>query len=240
MNNELLLLSGEDIPFPEAQITIHQPKLREISMIGEENFLAGLQFLLITKNKVLTSENEEALKDKTDFDIFLSAMSEKGKMDYRNSVTMLLSLIFPEYKIKFTQKELLLGKDNMCRINNENYPLLADIVKSMFDIEDSEINGGYNPVDARAKKIAEKLNKRKSKNAPDVTQKVAIYSRYASILSVGLKKDLNDLMNYTVYQLKDEFKRFQLKQSYDIYIQAKMAGAKDLEEVENWMDDIHK
>lgn len=240
MNNELLLLSGEDIPFPEAQITIHQPKLREISMIGEENFLAGLQFLLITKNKVLTSENEEALKDKTDFDIFLSAMSEKGKMDYRNSVTMLLSLIFPEYKIKFTQKELLLGKDNMCRINNENYPLLADIVKSMFDIEDSEINGGYNPVDARAKKIAEKLNKRKSKNAPDVTQKVAIYSRYASILSVGLKKDLNDLMNYTVYQLKDEFKRFQLKQFYDIYIQAKMAGAKDLEEVENWMDDIHK
>ena len=50
---------------------------------------------------------------------------------------------------------------------------------------------------------------------------------------------MNELMNYTVYQLKDEFKRFQLKQSFDIYLQAKMAGAKDLEEVDNWMDDIH-
>jgi hypothetical protein len=27
--------------------------------------------------------------------------------------------------------------------------------------------------------------------------------------------------------------------SYDIYIQAKMAGAKDLKEVEDWMKDIH-
>ena len=26
---------------------------------------------------------------------------------------------------------------------------------------------------------------------------------------------------------------------YDIYVQAKMAGAKDLEEVDNWMKDIH-
>jgi hypothetical protein len=46
-------------------------------------------------------------------------------------------------------------------------------------------------------------------------------------------------MDYTVYQLKDEFKRFQLKQSFDIHLQARMAGAKDLEEVDNWMDDIH-
>ena len=30
MDNELLLLSGEDIPFIEAQLTIHQPKIKEI------------------------------------------------------------------------------------------------------------------------------------------------------------------------------------------------------------------
>jgi hypothetical protein len=27
--------------------------------------------------------------------------------------------------------------------------------------------------------------------------------------------------------------------NYDIYLQAKMAGAKDLKEVEDWMKDIH-
>jgi hypothetical protein len=30
-----------------------------------------------------------------------------------------------------------------------------------------------------------------------------------------------------------------MKENYDIYIDAKLAGAKDLEEVDNWMDDIH-
>jgi hypothetical protein len=45
-------------------------------------------------------------------------------------------------------------------------------------------------------------------------------------------------MRYTVYQLYDEFQRFQLKVQWDAYIQARMAGAKDLEEVDNWMIDL--
>ena len=49
----------------------------------------------------------------------------------------------------------------------------------------------------------------------------------------------NELSNYTVYQIRDEFQRFIMKENYDIYIDAKLAGAQDLEEVENWMDDIH-
>ena len=43
----------------------------------------------------------------------------------------------------------------------------------------------------------------------------------------------------TLNKLFDEFERFKLKMSYDIYFQAKMAGAKDLKEVEDWMKDIH-
>ena len=46
-------------------------------------------------------------------------------------------------------------------------------------------------------------------------------------------------MQYTVYQLFDEFQRFELKQSHDTYLKAKLAGAKDLDEVENWMKNIH-
>ena len=69
--------------------------------------------------------------------------------------------------------------------------------------------------------------------------KVAILSRYVSILAVGQKKDINSFMQYTVYQLFDEFKRYELKLNWDIYLQAKMAGAKDLKEVDDWMKDIH-
>jgi hypothetical protein len=58
-------------------------------------------------------------------------------------------------------------------------------------------------------------------------------------LAVGERKDMNKLLQYTVYQLFDEFRRFKMKEEYDIYVQAKMAGAKDLDEIENWMSDIH-
>jgi hypothetical protein len=44
---------------------------------------------------------------------------------------------------------------------------------------------------------------------------MAILSRYISILAVGEGKDINDLMNYTIYQLMDEFNRFELKMHYD-------------------------
>ena len=42
MDNELLLLSGNDIPFIEAQITIHQPTIKEIAYIGEEDIILNI------------------------------------------------------------------------------------------------------------------------------------------------------------------------------------------------------
>ena len=33
-----LLDSGMDIPFPEARVTIHPPKCKEICLIGQESF----------------------------------------------------------------------------------------------------------------------------------------------------------------------------------------------------------
>ena len=45
MMDELLLLSGNDIPFVLGQVTIHQPRLREIAYITEEKFWPGCQLL---------------------------------------------------------------------------------------------------------------------------------------------------------------------------------------------------
>ena len=241
MDNELLLLSGEDIPFIEAQLTIHQPKIKEISLIGEETFFAGCQFLLFSKEN-LSEQDKIGLEDKSDFDIFMSIMCGTEKMQYKNSIDMLFTLLFPNYKIKMTNTEIILMSENgVARINNTNYDTFRSIVINMFELYDSDgASAGYNPVDNRARKIAEKLRKGKEKIAKNEgKKKIAIFSRYASILAVGLAEDINIFMDYTVYQLKDQFKRFQMKQSYDVYIAAKMAGAQDLDEIDNWMDDIH-
>ena len=173
-------------------------------------------------------------------------MCGKEKVQYKNCVLMVLALLFPDYQIKFTEQEIVLfNQNNSARINAVNYDIFKNIIITMFDLSDTEIAGGYNPSDNRASKIAEKLRKGKEKIAQikgktsKEETKVAILSRYISILSVGLQKNKNSFNNYTVFQLKDEFNRFYKKQSFDMYVKAKLAGAQDLEEVDNWMENIH-
>ena len=241
MNNELLLQSNNDIPFPEAQITVHQPTINEISLIGEENFFAGCQLLFLSKDR-FSEKDKSVLENKDDFDIFMSIMNSRESIKYKNSVLTLLTILFPGYEIKFTNDEILLAnKDNFARLNKDNFNVFKDILNSMFLLDDEEISGSkYNPADARAAKIAEKLNKGKiAQSKGEQEQKIAVFSRYISILSVGLQKDKNQLMEYTVFQLKDEFVRFQKKQAYDMYLAARLAGAENLEEVDNWMENIH-
>lgn len=243
LNNDLILQSNNDIPFPECAISIHQPTISEISLIGEENFQSGIRFLNFSKD-LLGEEDKNNLSNQSDFDIFMSIMCSKESATYKNAILMVFTLLFPDYSIKMKQEGIELHKDNdfTTLIDESKYNIFKDIINSMFMIKDEQVRGKYNPADARAAKIAEKFAKKQQKMAKQQGQdlsKVSLYSRYVSILSVGLSKDKNELMEYTVSQLSDEFERYQLKQAFDIYMEAKMAGAKDLDEVDNWMKELH-
>ena len=243
MVNDLLLLSGNDIPFVPAQITIHQPTIKEIAYIGEEAFFAGCQLLDFSKN-ILSGEDKVNLEERTNFDILIAILREQNAVmqKNRNCVNMVLALIFPEYEISLEKDCIKLIKENEeHKIDNSNYEEFKSIINSIFSFGNSkDSKQDFNPSGDLAKKIAEKLKKRHQKLAElKPAQKVDILSRYVSILAVGQQKDINALLNYTTYQLFDEFKRYELKIGHDIYVQAKMAGAKDLKEVEDWMQDIH-
>ena len=243
MINDLLLLSGNDIPFAPAQITIHQPTIKEVAFIGEEAFFTGIQMLNFSKN-ILSEEDKMSLENQTNFDILIAILREQNAVmqKNRNCVNMVLALIFPDYHITFEKDCIRLVKENEeHKIDNSNYEEFKSIIGSIFSFGDkSNSQSDFNPSGDLAKKIADKLKKRHQKLAESKpTQKVDILSRYVSILAVGQQKDMNSLLNYTTYQLFDEFKRYELKVGHDIYVQAKMAGAKDLKEVEDWMQDIH-
>lgn len=45
MDYRLNLMTGSDIPIPECQLTLHQPSVKEIGLVGEEDFLSALQLL---------------------------------------------------------------------------------------------------------------------------------------------------------------------------------------------------
>lgn len=242
MDNELLLLSGNDIPFIEAQITIHQPTIKEIAYIGEEAFFTGCELINFSKN-ILSEQDKMNLEDKTNFDILIAILRERNAVmqKNRNCVEMVLALIFPWYTINISKDGIVLEKEEERHlINNDNFEAFKVIFNSMFSFSREETRD-YNPSGDLARQIAEKFKKRQQKlsELKENKKKIDILSRYVSILAIGEHKDMNSLLNLSVYQLYDEFERFKLKMNYDIYFQAKMAGAKDLKEVEDWMKDIH-
>jgi len=244
--NTLLLLSGADVPYAGAQTSIHQPTLREIGMLGgEEKFLYGSQFLLLDKNSLLDSDKSD-LEDKSNFYIFMAIMNGSEDSIHKQGARDLLTLLFPSYTILFLEDKILLQNnidDTETSITEKNFDEFQKIIQEMFFSDSDEKQKSYDPADAYAAKIAEKIKKGKSKASKGKNlnddEEITIYGQYASILAVGERKDINELMNYTIYQIKSEFKRFKAKQSFDIYLKAKMAGAQDLEEVEDWMNDIH-
>jgi hypothetical protein len=247
MLNDLLLLSGNDIPFQEAQVTIHQPTIKEIAYIGEEAFFIGCELLNFSKD-VLSIEDKTNLEDKTNFEVFMSIMRDKKNLAMQKSkisVMMVLTLIFPTYKVNFIKNKIALEQDGgeTHFIDSRNFEKFKEILVDIFCLDKRNMgdqNQNYNPQGEQARKIAEKLKKGRVKAAEAKgEQKISIFSRYISILAVGQSKDCNDLLQYTVYQLFDEFERFELKQKFDINLQIKLAGGKIEEEADNWMKDIH-
>lgn len=239
--DELLLLSGNDIPFRMGQCSIHQPRLNEIAYIGEEEFHIGSRFLLFDKDN-LEIQDKSGLDNQSNFNIFMSVMNSAESAKHKTDAMLVLTLMFPNAKVKINKDKILLQQENVeSSVNEYNFDEFQDIVRQMFCLNNmGGESGQYNPADALADKIAEKFKKRQQKLAGmKENQKINIFSRYVSILAVGLQKNMNEIMQYTVYQIMDEFERFKLKQDFDVYVQAKMAGAKDMEEVKNWMEDIH-
>jgi len=244
-NNDLLLLSGNDIPIEEIHLLLHPPTIKEISYIGEDAFFGGCEFLKFNKNK-LNTEDRSRLENISNFEILMSIMREKNPSVQRTKsfALMVLALLFPTYEIQIDEENMLIKfkqNEEEFYLNKNNYDFFIKTLNEVLCLGGGANDSDYNPSGTLASQIADKLRDRHNKLAEKNKsgQKVAILSRYVSILAVGENKDMNSLLNYTIYQLFDEFKRFQLKLAWDIHIKAQLAGAKDLEEVEDWMDDIH-
>lgn len=255
MLDKLLLLSGNEIPFIQAQLTVHQPTLKEIAYIGEESFFVGCEYLNFSKNK-LKEQDKNHLGSFSSFEILMTMIKEDNEVvkKYKTCMELVLLLLFPQYRIDFLPMSIMISKldENQKRenhlIDQNNFEEFQNIIKQIFcfkEIMKDDIDEKYNPKGSQAQALVQKFKQRQKRLAKIKNQNkhqqlsTSIFSRYISILAVGEKKNINELFQYTIYQLFDEFYRFRMKQDFDLYVQAKMAGAKDLEEIENWMGEIH-
>lgn len=248
---QLLLDTKVDIPYSTAQITIHQPSIKEIAYITENTFLVGLNALC--KNYQNLQDNL-GLSQLSNFEILMNIMREKSEKNQQitEAVFHVLFLIFPHYNVNLTPSAIILqeevnGQKQTHLIDKDNFDGFTDILYDMFCLADGEgyQSEDYNPSGDRARALVEKFRKKREYLAELKTERgensalKTVYGRYIDILAVGEKKDKNELKEYSVYQLIEEFKRFQLKETFDYTFRAKLAGATKIKDAKDWMGDIY-
>ena len=241
MDIRLALMTGIDIPIPELQATLHQPTIKEISYIGEKDFLIGIQCLSIQKTMLI--EDESLLSQTSNFQIFMTIMNDKTTIDKRQNVMIVLNLLFPNYQIFITPRAISMNYEEANVIIDEgNFEKLQQVIGQVFCLSKTD-QSSFNPQSKKAKEIADKLMKARQRVA---AQKVAeggdgsAFAQYISTLTVGLgSMSLQDCINLTMYQLYDLVERYSLYINWDIDMKSRLAGAKPDKPVDNWMKNIH-
>ena len=240
MDTRLSLMCGTDYPVPECQLVVHQPRIKEIAFIGEADFFAGIQCLCL--NKSMFVKDESLLRDTNNFQIFMTIMSEKEAADKKFAVQQVFTLIFPKYKVMMTPRSVLLSGDGMTiQIDEKNFEYLQAALTSICCLKTGPMDQqSFNPANAKAREIAEKLMRGRAKVAAEKGQSnISIFSQYLSILTVGLQMPLQELMDLTMFQLYDLVERYMLYINWDMDVRCRLAGGKPDNQPDNWMKSIH-
>lgn len=241
MDIRLALMCGIDIPVPELQTVIHQPTIKEISYMGEQEFFIGLQTLSINKN--MFAKGNSVLESTTNFQIFMTIMKEQETRDKKEAVMALFQLVFPGVQVIFTPMSIILNKEGkQILIDESNFEFLQENIKTIFCVNSGPMDQTtFNPADEKAREIAEKLMRGRQIVAEQKGEaNSSAFGRYLSILTIGLNAmPLSETMNLTLYQMYDLVERYTLYLNWDLDIRTRLAGGKPDSKPDDWMKNIH-
>lgn len=241
MDTRLALMCGTDYPVPECQLTIHQPRIKEISLIGESDFFTGIQYLCL--NKSMFVKDESLLENTNNFQIFMTIMAEKEAADKKMAVQQVCTLLFPNDRVLFTPRSIMVSKDgSSILIDETNFEFLQAAISSICCLKTGPMDQqAFNPADKKAREIAEKLMRGRQRVAAQKGEtNTSVFSQYLSILTVGLgSMSLHDITNLTMYQLYDLVERYMLYVNWDMDVRCRLAGGKPDSQPDNWMKNIH-
>lgn len=237
------LIAGIDIPIPECQLILHQPKIKELAFLGDTNFFTGVQTLALHKSMFIQEDN--SVPDSiNNFQIFMTVIGEKEMADKKKNVKDLLSLIFPDYTVLITPRSIVFqdSEKQAHTVDESNFEALQEVVREVFCLNNGPMDQtAFNPADEKAREIAQKLMRGRQRVAAQKGgANTSVFSQYLSILTVGLHSmSLHDLLNCTMYQLYDLMERYSLYINWDIDVRTRLAGGKPESQPDNWMKNIH-
>lgn len=242
MDYRLSLICGTDMLIPECNLVAHQPRIKEISFIGESDFFIGAQTLCL--HKTMFIEDKTILDSINNFQIFMTIMLQNETKDKKVNILNVLNLLFPLYKVNVTPNSLLFMKEGVppITVDGNNFEALQEVLRLIFCMHNGPMDQqAFNPANDKAREIAQKLMRgRQRVAAQNGNSNVSVFSQYMSILTIGLgSMSLQDLTNLTMFQLYDLMERYTLYTAWDLDVRQRLAGGKPEGTPDNWMKNIH-
>ena len=242
MDYRLSLICGTDMLIPECNLVAHQPRIKEISFIGESDFFIGAQTLCL--HKTMFIEDKTILDSINNFQIFMTIMLQDETKDKKANILNVLNLLFPSYIVNVTPNSLLFIKEGVppITVDGNNFEALQEVMRLIFCMHNGPMDQqAFNPANDKAREIAQKLMRgRQRVAAQNGNSNVSVFSQYMSILTIGLgSMSLQDLTNLTMFQLYDLMERYTLYTAWDLDVRQRLAGGKPEGTPDNWMKNIH-
>lgn len=246
-----LYLSGQPIQIKSCNIALTQPRIKDVVMFGEDDFLIAANILGHTDNitKQLREGNSQ-LEPFNDFQLLLVVLREEPNV--RKTILNFLQLIFPNYDIKIedasidffvTQEEqkIIVGQ-----IQPFNFEEVQQVINDLFEPKTGNDEPEYNPANEKAEEIARKIKEGRERRNKQFSEKEgdqSLFGRYTSILSIGMSLSIWELYEYTPFQLYDAFARYFAKVTSDVYTRVSTMPLMDvskMETPEEWIRNLYK
>ena len=234
-------MTGIDIPVEDIGVTIHQPRLKEISILGQDKYLIALQLFSFSPKSF-----KQMTQTVSTWDILQEVLKQKidGVKDVRQLLLNFLQLFFIE-KVQFGPRSLLLsaGPENIKSIEPDKIDILQTIIQDVggyFLIQGSK-EEVFNPANDKAARIAEKMKKAREKLAKVKAAEMGgdktnnnIFTTMIATIATKTANSLEDINSMTLFQLNKLYRSYLNWESFDLEIKSRLAGAKNEKNLVHW------
>ena len=239
--DELQLTTGIDIPVEGLGLTLRQPKVRDIAILGEQKYFMALSIFGMT-TKSLGIKSPEA----TNWAILQETLDQKvdGIKNMRTFMTNFLQLFFND-KVVFGPRSIMVqGAGGIQNIEPEDFDVFQVLIGTLGGASLlSPAEEKFKPKNKKAAEIAEKMKKARARlakvkaaqNGTADQKDKGFLARYIRVVAVATANSIEQVCNMTLLQLNTIVQTYLAKEAYDLEVKSRLAGAKSDKDLVHWM-----
>lgn len=246
MGLESYYLFGLDIKLDKYGLgTIRQPRLRDFILRDDSLEMFYMPFLyvdMIVGKSKYKDEVRKIINENGAFNFLLKTCVETSNLSVLFVLQESFKFLYGTENVKFGEDADIVINDTI-HINNDNFNVITDVVFEMLKVdrskikfdEDKDLYEGLSDEMLEAKRKFLERNKIKNKQEDTMT-----ILDVANIVIHSKGVDYENVLNMTIYQLKNSFEVLNKKESFDISTLYRISPKFDMskEKYEHWTEKI--